>query len=47
MLAEIREGSFFIVQAKWWVVLALIVAAVFLVAPVLVDAKHWFPRRRQ
>jgi hypothetical protein len=47
MLAEIREGSFVIVLGKWWVLLVLIAAAVLLVAPVLVDAKHWFPRRKK
>jgi hypothetical protein len=47
MLAEIRERSLFIMLEKWWVLLALAAAAIFLIAPILVDAKHWFPRKRK
>jgi hypothetical protein len=48
MLAVIRERSFVIMLGKWWLVLlVLIVAAIGFVAPILVDANHWFPRKRK
>ena len=48
MLAVIRDRSFVIMLGKWWLVLlVLIVAAIGLVAPILVDANHWFPRKRK
>jgi hypothetical protein len=46
MLAVIRKRSFVIMLGKWWMVLlVLIVAALGLVAPILVDANHWFPHK--
>jgi len=27
-------------------VIALVIAVVFMIAPVLVDAHHWFPRKK-
>jgi len=48
MLAVIRERSFVIMLGKWSrVLLVLIVAAIGFVAPILVDANHWFPRKKK
>lgn len=48
MLAVIREGSFVIMLGKWsLVLLVLMVAAIGLVAPILVDTNHWFPRKEE
>ena len=47
MVAMFRERSFVIMLGKWWVLVLLIAAAIFLVAPILVDANHWFPRKKK